>query len=90
MTNSKWIQFVKDESSKNKTGVYWVMTKDPSPTHLGTIKWFGAWRKYAFFPANYTIYETQCLKDIIIFLENMMVDRKIAKQQIEQQQLLHT
>lgn len=31
---------------------------------LGVVKWWGAWRKYAFFPNPDTLYEQDCLRDI--------------------------
>lgn len=31
---------------------------------LGTVKWFGRWRQYCFFPAAGTIYNPDCLRAI--------------------------
>ena len=36
---------------------------------LGEIKWFGRWRKYAFFPDYMCVFEEECLRDISVFLE---------------------
>lgn len=35
---------------------------------LGYIKWHGAWRCYAFFPGDNTLYEHNCLWDIADFV----------------------
>lgn len=37
---------------------------------LGIIKWYGPWRKYAFFPETNTIYEEDCLRQIAQFVVN--------------------
>jgi hypothetical protein len=36
---------------------------------LGSVHWFGRWRKYAFFPLQETVYEHHCLRDIANFAE---------------------
>ena len=38
---------------------------------LGTIKWHGAWRKYCFFPAKETLFDSSCLQLISQTLDNM-------------------
>ena len=43
---------------------------------LGTIKWFGRWRQYAFFPADGTIFNPECLRDICGEIERLMVARQ--------------
>lgn len=34
---------------------------------LGEVRWFGRWRKYAFFPLPGTLYEENCMRDIADF-----------------------
>jgi len=36
---------------------------------IGLIKWHPAWRKYAFFPTESTIWEEDCLREISQFIE---------------------
>lgn len=48
------------------TATYWVFNRD-NHTKLGEIKWYSAWRKYAFFPSPATLFESQCLQDISQF-----------------------
>lgn len=43
---------------------------------LGVIKWHGAWRRYCSFPAESTIFDAKCHKDIAEFLEMLMKKRK--------------
>lgn len=70
----KYVEFILKEE-KPKTQVYGVYTKAEG-YFLGEIKWFPHWRKYAFFPANHTVFEEICLNDIIIFLNEIMGKRK--------------
>lgn len=37
---------------------------------LGIVKWFGSWRRYAFFPKADTVFEKDCLRDIANFCES--------------------
>jgi hypothetical protein len=75
---SKWINFVECKDT-GKTKYFNVVTKDDIPFKLGEVKWFGRWRQYSFFPESNTVFEKQCLKDIINFIENLMLERKNKK-----------
>lgn len=78
---SKWIIFQKqDKPVDKKTDVYRIHAKDGNVL-LGEVKWFGAWRKYAFYPATCTVFETDCLTDIVKFINRLMNERKAQKQQ---------
>jgi hypothetical protein len=46
---------------------------------LAYVKWSGAWRKYCFFPIEGTSYDTSCLNDIMIFIKELMDERKLNK-----------
>ena len=66
----KWIYIDCLCSSKSgKTKIYQVMAD--TGQHLGDIKWYASWRKYAFFPEPNTLYEQDCLRDIANFLEEI-------------------
>jgi len=55
---------------QRKTNIYEVLEKGGGVSALlGTIKWFGRWRKYCFYPVENTIYEETCLRDISQFIE---------------------
>lgn len=43
---------------------------------LGEIKWYGAWRQYAFWPAPRTIFNTGCLKDLQGWLDQLRAERR--------------
>jgi hypothetical protein len=74
---AKWITFEEVPSNK-KTKTFNITAKEGSD-HLGVVKWFASWRKYAFFPAPNTLYEPECLSDIAEFLKGLMQERKESK-----------
>jgi len=67
---SKWIRFELLNTPERKTSIVRVVAIQGSCL-LGEIKWYGAWRKYCFFPAPnlMTIFEEDCLRDIAQFCE---------------------
>lgn len=67
----KWIFIQEKEKSKSgKTKIFSVMEKKDGE-EIGIIKWYSAWRKYAFFPCKETCYEEDCLEDIASFLKEL-------------------
>ena len=76
---SIWIRFeLSGATATAKTQMWNVVAKDGNLV-IGRIRWFGRWRKYAFFPANNTVFETTCLNDIAAFLKEKMDERKGGK-----------
>lgn len=63
----KWIVIILVKENP-KTSVWEVQAKS-SRVLLGTIKWYGGFRKYAFFPEIDTVYEEDCMRDISDFIE---------------------
>lgn len=62
------LQFVDArKSDSGKTTIWTIKNLNGSP--LGTISWKGQWRKYCFFPAPDTVFDLNCLKEIIDFLK---------------------
>jgi hypothetical protein len=53
---------------RNSSSVWEVWAADKM-THLGSVKWLGRWRCYAFRPATNTLFEKQCLRDLATFCE---------------------
>jgi hypothetical protein len=65
---------------QRKTNIYEVLEKGGGLTaRLGEIRWFGRWRKYAFYPADATIYEETCMRDIAQFIEEETKARRAKK-----------
>ena len=66
---SKYLNFSIIEE-KPKTKIINVWSKR-SGEALGIIKWYGRWRQYAFFPDNNTLFNAECLNDIIIHMKGL-------------------
>lgn len=54
------------ESKSGKSNIYSVFL---NRYHLGDIKWYAPWQKYAFFSEHDNFYDRECLKDIARFLK---------------------
>ena len=68
-----------DELTPNPATKRWaVMPKDGSQ-QIGTVSWYGPWRKYCFFPMAATVFEQVCLKEIACFIEGQTQLHRTAK-----------
>lgn len=86
---SRWIDFIEQpRPASRKTPVFDVVKKregkasagEEGMLHaLGQVRWFGAWRCYAFFPANGTLFEPTCLGDLAAFCAWLMAKRKAVR-----------
>ena len=66
---SKYLEFNTLEQ-KPKTKVIEIVSKRGGE-RLGIIKWYPRWRQYAFFPEANTIFNIECLNDIILFTRGL-------------------
>lgn len=73
VTDSKWLDFTLARDT-GKTFIWQVRTKEG--LSLGVISWFGRWRTYAFTPSRGTVFEPTCLRDISVFIDARMADRR--------------
>lgn len=74
---SEYLSFELDDHYEGKTERVTVISKKRLEI-LGEIKWFGRWRQYAFFPADGTIWNSQCLEDVDGCLETLALRRNRA------------
>lgn len=51
------------DSKTGKTKVFEVLALD-CEIILGYIKWYGAWRKYVFYPEANTLYDNKCMIEL--------------------------
>lgn len=70
---SEYLDYHRSVSASGKTSVIEVRSRR-SGDLLGTIKWFGRWRRYTFFPEPGTVFDAACLDDIIGTLERVAAD----------------
>lgn len=72
MSEAKYIEFHWAGYSKSGSTETWrVMPKNNNDGLIGTIKWYGSWRCYAFYPFPECVFEKQCLRDIANFCEKV-------------------
>lgn len=62
-------------SPEAKTKLF-AVTSALSGAFLGSVKWFVPWRRYCFFPANSSIFDTNCLGDLMEFCNERTVAHK--------------
>lgn len=85
MAESKWIRFEKVGRPRGRlTDIFLVVTKDGGKdgagfAELGEIRWHAPWRRFAFFPADATLYESQCLRDLAAFCDEQTEARRRAR-----------
>jgi hypothetical protein len=75
--NSKWLIF--EQTPCAGITQLWNVRSKKHGDYLGSIKWFGRWRQYAFFPLPETAWNPECLKDICEFIRNLMDDWRKGK-----------
>ncbi len=56
-------------SASGKTSI-WDIVARRNGAELGAVRWFGRWRRYAFYPAIDTVFEQTCLREIANFCEH--------------------
>ena len=78
---SKWLRFDKKPSQREemKTSAHYVINKG-SECIIGEVRWYPAFRKYAFFAKSHTVYDSECMTDIVRFINKLMLERKVEKQ----------
>lgn len=60
-----YLGFTLDEvASEGRKTKVWRVRATRDYALLGTIKWFGRWRQYTFFPEPETIFNPDCLREI--------------------------
>lgn len=63
------------KTKSGKTEIWNVLAKNHRDI-LGQIKWYGAWRQYTFRPADGTVFNTDCMREIISCINRLMDERK--------------
>ena len=73
---TKYLKFIM-VATTGKTEVWRVISKSQGSI-LATIKWYGAWRQYCFFPEN-ALFNSTCLGDIKKFLDGLNAEYRMKK-----------
>ena len=77
-TEGKYIDFrLHGISPSGKTKTWKVQNRETLEI-LGTIEWFGRWRKYTFAPKPDMVFEETCLRDISEFIQQETSNQRKA------------
>ena len=75
---TKYLEFIRMDFG-GKTERWKVLSKSQG-SGLATIKWYGQWRQYCFFPNGNTVWNVNCLHDINKFIQRLMGERRMKKE----------
>jgi hypothetical protein len=76
-TKFKYISFILTKNTGKTT--QWSIHNNKTNALLGAIKWHSAWRSYCFFTIPETIFDKNCLNDIITFIVQLQTQRNIKE-----------
>lgn len=65
--DSRFIYFELAEKHNPKTWIIDVFAEN-NDVQLGQVRYYAQWRRYGFFPADGTVFERVCMRDIMSFL----------------------
>lgn len=69
------IELVKEGPKTNQ----WVVYNKYEDVLIGCIKWFGRWRKYAFFPEAGCVFEEVCMRELSDFILEQTKQQRAAR-----------
>ena len=72
---TKYLLFLICKEPNRKTPTVNVRTLDGEIV-LGNIKFYGAWRKFVFYPKEETLFDSKCLCDIIDMMNELQTSWK--------------
>ena len=65
-------------SESGRTTVWWVRSL-ANESHLGEVRWYAPWRRYTFWPASGSIFDSACLNEVVGLMDEAMAARKKAR-----------
>lgn len=75
VVSNEYFMILEEKLINRKTPIFHIYNSK-SKDEIGEIKWYGAWRKYCFFPNHDTIWDSKCLNNINNFLEEINTLKK--------------
>lgn len=67
----KFVRFELIENNSDGTSTF-AIYNNVTGECIGTIQWYDEWRKYCFYPDDGTVWETECLKEVIDYIKELM------------------
>ena len=75
---TKYLIFDSITPEEMKTKVVSVINTR-SGTEIGKISWYDPWRQYCFFPNGKTVWNIQCMRDVLFVINQLMGERRGKK-----------
>ena len=63
------------QAATGTTWRWWITSKSSGDT-LGSIRWYGPWRQYCFFPTEGTLFNSGCMESLVEFLKEANVEQR--------------
>lgn len=77
---SKYIEITDGGVSKTGKTRVWIVTNVRNQSKVGEIRWYGGWRKYAFYPTiegvRWIAFDSECMGQIAEKLDEVNARRK--------------
>lgn len=67
----KYITVIEQESMHDSEYHCYDLNSKDLKIGLGTIEYYSPWHKFCYFPVSRTVFDEQCLQDIINFLNDL-------------------
>lgn len=80
---SKYLNFTRNLSEETGKTQVWDVT-NKQDVYLGRIGWMNHWRRYVFHPVVATLFDRDCMADIVAAIDKLMLKRKIESQNKKQ------
>jgi len=85
--DESYLEFVEYDHGKQITKRFRVKHSDYADSRevqhegedIGDVKWYPPWRRYAFFPSDDTLYDSNCLRELLAFIESLMAERELKE-----------
>ena len=74
--DDSYVSFVDEGPTPSGKTRRWTVRNQRSNGLLGWIKWYGAWRRYCFYPRGDIVLSAGCMTDITAFIEHRMQERE--------------
>lgn len=80
---TRYMRFERHDKPGRKT-MTWAVVSQSNGVKLGEIRWHSPWRQYCFFPSGETIFNVECMNDIVDRIETVMRWRKNVQANLEE------
>ena len=70
MMLGQYLEVTKETLPRRRTPIYLIFNRSQGSC-VATIRWYGRWRQYCYFPEGDTVLSASCMEDILGFLRTL-------------------